>query len=218
MDIFRLIEKVTIPESWPGFKDPNRLEELDDLATDAFNRATSDGYLAYVLIAHQVCDELLRLLIAHTRFAVRLMIVPSGFDVKFSSKEDDSDLEKLTTGHLIDVLEHSLEFEDKDEFLKLCRELSEIRNKLAHALGRNLDVANLKETTNKYRAKYERAEELFFQADDTFRLLYKDSKKDDSWDLILEDMLEDGLDPGAEAECRRVIELRKAAGYGVASD
>lgn len=215
MDVLQLIEQVTTPESWPGFKDEDRLQELDDLASEALDRESSDGYLAYVLITHQLCDELLRLLIAHTRFALRLMVVPNGFDIKFSAKEDDGDLERLMTGQLITVLEHSLEFDEKEEFLKLCREMSEIRNKLTHELARKVDLAKLEATTDKYRAKYKRAEELFFDANDNFRLLYKDSKKDDSWDWMLQDMIEDGLEANTKAQCKRLIELRKAAGYGV---
>src|SRR3954468_16219357 len=109
------------------------------------------------------------------------------------------------TGQLIAVLEHSLEFEEKDEFLQLCREMSEIRNKLAHELARRVDLAKLQITTDKYQVKYQRAEELFFQADDIFRLLYKDSKKDDSWDRMLREMLESELEADVEVQCKRVI-------------
>lgn len=42
----------------------------------------------------------------------------------------------MTGGQLIAVLEHCLEFDEKDEFLKLCKEMSGIRNKLVHELAR----------------------------------------------------------------------------------
>jgi hypothetical protein len=144
------------------------------------------------------------------------MVASNGFDIKFSTKDHDADLERLMTGQLISALELSLEFDEKEEFLKLCREMGEIRNRLTHELARKVDLGKLEATTDKYRAKNKRAEELFFEADDTFRLLYKDYKKDDSWDWTLQEMIEDdGLDGDMKAQCKRIIKLRKAAGYSL---
>jgi len=215
MDTLQLVEKITTNDLWPGFKDADRLEELDKLADEAFMRGTFDGYLASVLITHQICDELIRLLISNARFTIQLMVVPNGFGIKFGSKEDDSDLEKLMTGQLIAALDKSLEFEEKDEFLSLCKEMAEIRNKLAHQLARKVNLDDIRGTTEKYRTKFARAKKLFFQADDVFRLFYKDSRKDDSWDFLLEEMLEDAELDLAD-KCKRIIKLREEAGFGVA--
>ncbi len=212
MELFQVIETLTDRDKWPWFYDPDRLNDLDALADEAFQRGTFDGYLACVLMTHQICDERLRVLIRHCRFVLHITLATSELSIHFGPKDDDSDLEKQMTEPLIGLLKASLEVDGKAEFIILCEEMTDIRNKLAHQLTRNFDLGGIRGTTEKYQKKFARAEELFAERDDIFRLLYKDHRKDDSWDLGLQDMLQNGLEPEAEQECHRIIAIRRTAG------
>ena len=101
MEIIQLIEKIIDSDNWPYFSDADRLDELDELAEEAFRRKTFDGFLSYVFITHQICDELLKLLIVHTRFTLQLYLIPDGFNYKFSDKSDNKDLEGMVSPKVI---------------------------------------------------------------------------------------------------------------------
>ena len=96
MEIIQLIEKIIDSDNWPYFSDADRLDELDELAEEAFRRKTFDGFLSYVFITHQICDELLKLLSDVTQFlffviARRLLEWPSN-TVWFSMCGSSSDV------------------------------------------------------------------------------------------------------------------------------
>jgi hypothetical protein len=216
MDLFELIKTITITENWPYFSDAERLDELNGLAEEAFKRETFDGYLSYVFITHQICDELIRLLIIHTRFTLQLYLIPDGFDYKFSNSDDNKDIENLMTGKLLEILKNSLEFDQKEEFIQTCLELSQIRNRLAHELTRKVKLGKIKNSASKYRQKFIALEELFDEIHDIFCLFYKDQRKDDSWDLLIDDqiqILDAENDKDEIKKLKEIIKLRKEAGF-----
>lgn len=215
MDILKLIETLTDRDSWPGVRNPDQLKTLDRLSQEAFARGTLDGTLASVLITHQICDELIKQLIRQCRFVVHLSLAVSEFEIQFGQDDGAASLDKLMTGQLIAALDATIEFEEKQAFLSLCKEMSEIRNRFAHQLARQTDLAGLRGTAEKYHEKYAHAFALYEQASDTFECLFKDHRKDDSWDFMLKDILEEEPELEYELAVQRVVELRKAAGFGV---
>lgn len=210
MDLYKLIEQITDPKLWPDFKNDKRLEELEKLSEDAFSRETFDGYLSYVLITHQICEDLIRLLITESRFTLYLYLVPDDFDYKFSKKDDNSDLDNLMFGQLLDKLDHSLEFDNKEHFIEKCRELNQTRKSFVHELTK-IDLDKIAERAKNYSDKYKDLIKLFYDIDDNFRLFFKDHRKDDSWDMMLSEFLDLGEDPD---EIKRLIDIRKKAGFG----
>lgn len=139
---------------------------------------------------------------------------PNGFGLHFSNEEGERDLLRLMTGQLLQVLEKTLEFDQRDEFVTLCKEMSDIRNQLAHQLARRIDFERLQLTAEKYRDKFKRADQLFWEADD-FRLFYKDQKRSDHWEWHLKEILDSSNDAEELAECHRLVALRRQAGYGM---
>ena len=47
-----ILIKLENPDNWPGFELPDFLNELNELADNAFKKKTIEGYLASVLIYH----------------------------------------------------------------------------------------------------------------------------------------------------------------------
>lgn len=102
---------------------------------------------------------------------------------------DNKDLEGITTGKLIDILQNSLEFDKKEDFIQASFGLSQIRNRLAHELARSVKLERIEQSATKYRENYKELRGLFDIVHDVFCLFYKDEKKDDKWDFILEEYI-----------------------------
>lgn len=74
-----ILVKLEDSNKWPGFKNPKFLEELNVLADSAFKKKTLEGYLASVLIYHQLTEELIRILIESSTFYIQLCVFPQEF-------------------------------------------------------------------------------------------------------------------------------------------
>lgn len=57
-----ILIKLEDSNKWPGFERPEFLDELNELADSSFEKKTIEGYLASVLIYHQLTEELIRIL------------------------------------------------------------------------------------------------------------------------------------------------------------
>lgn len=62
-----LIEKIKDLSNWPSFERPDFLADLNTVADEAFEKATVEGYLAALLIYHQLCEELVHILFLRMR-------------------------------------------------------------------------------------------------------------------------------------------------------
>jgi hypothetical protein len=58
-----LISTIRDSDTWPSFERPDFLDELDEIANQAFSKNTIEGYLASLLIYHQLSEEMIRLLL-----------------------------------------------------------------------------------------------------------------------------------------------------------
>ena len=67
-----LAAKILDPEKWPNFERADFLDELNGLADAAFDKGTVEGYLAALLIYHQLTDEMLRMVHRWAEFFVQL--------------------------------------------------------------------------------------------------------------------------------------------------
>jgi hypothetical protein len=65
------------PDRWPVFPSPRFLDRLEGIASRAIMKRTIEGYLATILIYHQLAEEMLRLLIQDAHFLIQLAVFPS---------------------------------------------------------------------------------------------------------------------------------------------
>jgi hypothetical protein len=79
VDLFAVIERLLDSSAWPTYTNYKMLGELGSLAGAAFKGDTFDGYLGYVLIAHQLDEDYVLLLLRHIQFTLRLNILQNGF-------------------------------------------------------------------------------------------------------------------------------------------
>ena len=63
-----IIDRVKEPDNWPGPERGDFLDELNKIADEAFGKNTIEGYLAALLIYHQLTEELLKIIIEYNLY------------------------------------------------------------------------------------------------------------------------------------------------------
>jgi hypothetical protein len=157
-------------DHWPSFSDPAFLDRLDGIASRAMMERTTEGYLAAILIYHQLAEELLRLLIRDAQFLIQLGVFP--YPIVFREKT------KQTFGQLQQELRNSLDFDGRKQLSRSIDQLNAIRIGIVHRLSLRGSLKGLTREARKAKRLYEEAFTIFDQAHDNFRLAFKDHKKD----------------------------------------
>ena len=111
-----LIGKILDSDKWPSFGRPDFLNTLNKLADDASKKDSLEGYLAALLIYHQLCEEMARLLLKDTQFFIQLSVFPAAITFV--------DRPKSMFGSLLDDLDATVSFQGKELFTAKCRELN----------------------------------------------------------------------------------------------
>src|SRR5690242_10587933 len=91
-----LLLRIRDNEKWPSFGRPTFLNELGEIADDAYAKNSIEGYLASLLIYHQLCEEMVKLLLRDCQFFIQLSVFPS--EIHFPEKR------RLTFGQIIEGL------------------------------------------------------------------------------------------------------------------
>ena len=118
---YLMLDALLDNNKWSTYTAGLDTSSLDALAKEAYSRDTVDGYLSYILMTNQVCEEYIRVLIRHGQFTLLLHLVPRGFDWNFA-RHQATKLTKLMYGQLLDVLENSIEFQFKKRIHQEMRE------------------------------------------------------------------------------------------------
>ena len=179
MDYARaLIWRVKDSSRWPSFERGDFLDKLDALAAKAFSTKTTFGYLAAVLIYHQLCEEMIGLLIRDSEFFIQLSIFPT--EIHFRQRK------KYMFGRLLEDLKSTIEFEHKKDIIQKAEQLNTIRIQIVHGLTKRTSLKEIRGNALKMKRLYEGIYRDFDEALDWFRLCFKDFKKDIDWDDYLE--------------------------------
>ncbi len=174
-----LIIAIRDSDKWPSFERPDFLDELDEIANEALPKKTVEGYLASLLIFHQLCEELVRLLLKDTQFFIQLSLFPA--EINFPEKK------KLMFGQLIDELKSTISFAGKNEFIEKCLTLNQHRIDIVHKLTKRNSLADLDVQLLKVKTLYDELYVLFCDVHDYFRVSFKDFKKDVFIDYSLDE-------------------------------
>lgn len=180
-----IISRISDPNNWPSFERPSFLDELADLADAAFAKETTEGYLASLLIYHQLCEEMILLLIEDAIFFINLSIHPQ----KMSLMPQ----QRLTFGQLMKRLKELMSFDNKEEFIGKCKELNDLRNSIAHRLTEHRSLSELKNNTSEVKNLYYEIFDMFDVIHDNFKVCFKDFRKDVFVDYLEEHENEGGI-------------------------
>jgi hypothetical protein len=174
-----LITTINDIEKYPYFERPEFLDELDEVANEALLKNSVEGYLASLLIFHQLCEEMAKLLLQDAQFFVQLAVFPA--EISFPEKK------RLMFGQLINELKSTISFDGKNEFIEKCMELNKHRIDIVHHLTKRSSLADLKIQLLKVKELYDEIYKLFEDAHDWFRLCFKDFRKDVFTDYSLDE-------------------------------
>lgn len=165
-----LIAKLKDSELWPTHIRPSFLNELNDVADKAFAKGSIEGYLASILIYHQLSEEMIKLLLKCCDFLIQIAIFPY-------EKELTHD-DRRMFGQLLNDLEKTVSFKKKSEFIAKCKELNDIRIKMVHKLTRKSSLADIKIQSSQIKDIFDNIYELFEIIYDDFRVAFHSYQKD----------------------------------------
>lgn len=174
-----LIARIKDFNRWPEFGRPDFLEELNKVGDEAFLKGTVEGYLASILIYHQLTEEIIKLLLECCDFLIQVAIFPA--EIQFRRND------RRMFGHILDDLEKSVSFEKKEEFIRKCKELNEIRIRMVHRLTRKSSLQDIKEQSSQIKHIFDTILHLFGDISDDFRISFNSYKKNGEWDDWIED-------------------------------
>lgn len=165
-----ILIKLEDPNKWPGFERPEFLDELNELADSSFEKKTIEGYLASVLIYHQLTEELIRILIESSTFYIQLRVFPQEFQ--------DRKLKNKMFGQLIQELNQSILDEKIHIFVEKAINLNSLRIEIVHRLTTSETIKKVKKQCEKVQIIFNEIWKLFDEIYDNYRVTYKDFKKD----------------------------------------
>jgi hypothetical protein len=146
---------------------------------------TYEGYLTYVLMASQSCEDFARILLKHAQFTLQICLALKGFSWKFSRRQTGAHLDTLMFGQLLDMLEHSVDFSEKEVFMTACKKLSIARNRLAHELDSGVSLQEIETLAKECEGLYYKIAECFEDAHEDFSDAATDAIDDTDWDELL---------------------------------
>lgn len=172
-----LITRIKDHSQWPDFDRPHYLGELNTIADEAYESNTVHGYLAALLIYHQLTEEVLRLLLQYSEFFVQLNLAP--IEIHFPIPE------KAMFGRILDAAKASMEFENKKELLSLAQSINQGRIELVHGLTKQESPAAIGQKAQQVKKQFDAFFTLFAESQDWFLSCLKDIRKDRDWDELL---------------------------------
>jgi len=172
-----LIARIQDRDQWPDFDRPYFLDELNGIADEAYESNSVYGYLAALLIYHQLTEEMLRLLLEYSEFFVQIELAP--IEIHFPIPE------KAMFGRLLEATKSSMEFENKTELLSLAQVIYRGRIEFVHGLTKQEGTQEIGQKVQQVKAHFEDFYGKFVEAQDWFLLCFKDLRKDRDWDEML---------------------------------
>ena len=170
-------------ETWGEFRRPGFLEELDKLADASHAKGTVEGYLAALLIYHQLCEELLKALIEKSHLLLQCSVFPERM-------EDRTLTKRMMFGDLLREYERTILLDESPDLIAKCRQLNQIRVNMVHKITLKSSVASISRQTHRCKNIFDEIWELFDTINDSLSERignYKDEIEDwEEWVQELE--------------------------------
>lgn len=168
-----LIARLRDPSRWPGIGSVEHLEQLQKLAIEAKNRATTDGYLAAMLIIHQIVEETIKVLIDDAHFYTQLRLYPLPIDLPRTKKG-------MFGQHLTD-LKSTVWFQEKKYIVEKAERLNTIRISIVHGLTRPGALAAVERDVTEAWKLYSELSFLALEAHMVLQSEFKDIYRNPDW-------------------------------------
>ena len=171
-----ILVKIGNSDSWPSIKNAANLEVLDVIGRESFALETLSGKISATMVFHQIIESMCKHLIESCNFCIELSLYP--FEINTSKIKDDKML-----GVYIDILDKSIVFDKKNDYIEKIKEFNIIRNGIVHKMT-NTNIDKFENDLNRILLLFNNIYELYIVIQDDFRLIFKDFYKDKFIDLI----------------------------------
>jgi len=175
----KIINRIKDSENWPEPERGDYLDILNEVADNSFNKDTVEGYLAAVLIYHQLTEELIKIIIDCSEFYIQLSIFPQQYAKR--------DLNGKMFGQLIKELKHSVSDNCTKKLIDQSQKLNALRIEIVHKLTLSSSLIDIKKQCKQVKKLFDSIFELYENIYDNYRVTFKDFKK---YPDELEDMIE----------------------------
>jgi len=165
-----LLLKLNDSEKWPEIFRPDFIAELNDFADSSYSKNTIEGYLASLLIYHQITENMVLSLIQISNFYLRCCLN------EFETTEVDTD--KKMFGQLIEVLKKGPRIYKTDDFINMCNELNGLRIKIVHRITLKKDMDQIIAVCKSAKEKFDKIYDLYSIIYDGWRVNLHSLKKD----------------------------------------
>ncbi len=169
----KIVNRLNAPEAWPGIKSIERSNDLLAVASDSMGRGTVDGYLAGVLVLHQLAEEILALLIDDAEFFIQLKLYPYPFEIKRPKR--------MMFGKVIDQTESTVWFQNKRYIVDSAKELNQIRIAIVHGLTKDFSAQTVAEQARRVQDLYSKIHFMGLEAHYYFRDVFMEYFADSNW-------------------------------------
>ncbi|MBL0143767.1 MAG: hypothetical protein IPP91_17090 [Betaproteobacteria bacterium] len=174
-----LVETIKDRERWPDFDRSQFLIELNQIADESFEKGSIEGYLASVLVYHQLIEESLRLVLRWSEFMMQLQVAPLEYHLALPKR--------AMFGQVLEELRNTIDFEHRDDLIAIAERANAGRIKLVHGLTKHKSIDEIAIGAKEIRGHFDDYLEKWEQVHEWFMLAFKDLRKDGEWDALLED-------------------------------
>ncbi|MEW8348254.1 MAG: hypothetical protein AB2687_08075 [Candidatus Thiodiazotropha taylori] len=169
----KLLDRLNDQEQWPGIHSVEYFNKLQSIAKESLGRKTTDGYLASVLIVHQIAEELIKILIDDAEFYIQLKLYPYPFKKQVQKNR--------MFGQIIRDLESTVWFQNKVYIIENAKALNRIRIKVVHGLADSGALDPLQSDAEEAWALYSNLQCMWYGAHMIFHSEFADLLRDESW-------------------------------------
>lgn len=164
-----LISQLENSDNWPYFNRPSFLDDLNELADNAFQCNTTEGYLSALLIYHQICEEMIQVLIKCSTFYIQLSVFPQQYNKR--------DLKDKMFGQLINELSNCVIDDEILKFIEKSKQLNKLRIQMVHKITLKDSILDISNQCIESKKIFNNIEVLFDSIYDNYRVTFKDYKK-----------------------------------------
>lgn len=168
-----LVARLKDTSRWPGFGTIEHLEQLQVLAGEAKGRGTTDGYLATMLIIHQLAEEMIKVLIDDALFYTQLKLYPLPYE--------PTRIKKGMFGLYLSDLKSTVWFQNKKYIVEDAECINTIRISIVHGLTKLGALSVVEENVNRAWQQYSRLSFLAMEAHMIFQADFMDIYRDANW-------------------------------------
>ncbi len=176
----KLLDKIIHNEKWPKFDRPNFLADLNVVADNAYSKKTIEGYLAALLIYHQLCEEMVRRLIECSNFFIQCATFPNEIKtVDFNKKMFGQLLVELKRGSLNNKIE---------KFIKKCEAFNGLRIRMVHKITLESSITDISEQSESAKKHFDQILGLFNNIYDKYQCTFSYYRRNhEDWIELIND-------------------------------